>query len=85
MRSPAAGPQALLDTMHQRGKQGRPEAETLGSIAAALRTGAVPADLGAALYKAAAPIPGVTVVDRHANLDGRVGTAIDENVHGYPR
>jgi RNA polymerase sigma-70 factor (ECF subfamily) len=69
-------PQALLDTIRQRGKQGRPEAETLESIAAALRTGAVPADLRAALYKAAALIPGVTVVEREANLDGKVGTAI---------
>ena len=69
-------PQALLDTIRKRGKQGRPEAETLESIAAALRTGAVPADLRAALYKAAALIPGVTVVDKEANLDGKVGTAI---------
>jgi hypothetical protein len=69
-------PQALLDTIRQRGKQGRPEAETLESIAAALGTGVVPADLRAALYKAAALIPGVTVVDRQANLDGKVGTAI---------
>jgi RNA polymerase sigma-70 factor (ECF subfamily) len=69
-------PQALLDTIRQRGKQGRPEAETLESIAAALRTGAVPADLRAALYKAAALIPGVSVVDREANLDGKMGTAI---------
>ncbi|QHK18964.1 hypothetical protein GU243_03410 [Pseudarthrobacter psychrotolerans] len=69
-------PQALLDAIRQRGKQGRPEAETLETIAAALRTGVVPADLRAALYKAAALIPGVTVVDREANLDGKVGTAI---------
>jgi hypothetical protein len=69
-------PQALLDAIRQRGKQGSPEAETLESIAAALRTGVVPADLRAALYKAAALIPGVTVVDSEANLDDRVGTAI---------
>ncbi|MGY2744170.1 CU044_5270 family protein [Pseudarthrobacter sp. O4] len=69
-------PQALLDTIRQRGKQGRPEAETLEAIAEALGTGVVPADLRAALYKAAALIPGVTVVDRQANLDGKVGTAI---------
>lgn len=69
-------PQALLDEIRQRGKQGRPEAETMGDIAAALSTGAIPADLRAALYKAAALIPGVTVVDKQANLNGRVGTAI---------
>ncbi|WP_026554117.1 CU044_5270 family protein [Arthrobacter sp. 35W] len=69
-------PQALLDEIRQRGKPGRPEAETLESIASVLRTGVVPADLRAALYKAAALIRGVTVVDRQANLDGRVGIAI---------
>lgn len=69
-------PKALLDTIRQRGKQGRPEANTLKDIAAALRTGVVPADLRAALYKAAALIPGVTLVDRQANLDGKAGTAI---------
>lgn len=69
-------PQALLDTIRQRGKQGRPEAETLESIAAALKTGVVPADLRAALYQAAALIPGVTVIDRQANLGGTTGTAI---------
>lgn len=69
-------PQALLDVIRQRGKQGRPDAETLEDIASALSTGAVPADLRAALYKAAALIPGVTVVDKQANLNGKVGTAI---------
>lgn len=69
-------PQALLDTIRQRGKPDRPEAETLEAIAEALKTGVVPADLRAALYKAAALIPGVTVVERQANFDGKTGTAI---------
>lgn len=69
-------PQALLDTIRQRDNPDRSEDETLESIAAALRTGIVPADLRAALYKAAALIPGVTVVDKQANLDGKPGTAI---------
>ncbi|MDQ0680888.1 hypothetical protein QFZ30_004270 [Arthrobacter pascens] len=69
-------PQALLDTIRQLDNPDRSEAETLESIAAALQTGVVPADLRAALYKAAALIPGVTVVDREANLDGKAGTAI---------
>jgi hypothetical protein len=68
--------QGLLDIIRQRGRQGRPEAETLEAIAAALGTGVVPADLRAALYKAAALIPGATVVYRQANLDGKAGTAI---------
>jgi hypothetical protein len=69
-------PQALLDTIRQLDNPDRSEAETLEAVAAALRTGVVPADLRAALYKAAALIPGVTVVDRQANLDGKVGIAI---------
>jgi RNA polymerase sigma-70 factor (ECF subfamily) len=69
-------PQALLDTIRQRGNPSASETETLEAIAAALGTGVIPADLRAALYKAAALIPGVTVVDRQANLDGRAGTAI---------
>ena len=45
-------------------------------IADLLRTGLVPADLRAALYKAAAMIPGVTIMEGQANLDGRTGVAI---------
>jgi len=53
-----------------------PEAEAFVTIADGLRTGVVPADLRAALYKAAALIPGVTVGDRQATVDGRTGIAI---------
>ena len=41
-----------------------------------LGTGQVPGDLRAAVYRALTRIPGMTVVDRQANLDGRVGIAI---------
>ena len=41
-----------------------------------LRSGTVPADLRAALYKAAAQIPGVTITDQQATLDGTTGIAI---------
>ncbi|KRC61455.1 hypothetical protein ASE14_11340 [Agromyces sp. Root81] len=53
-----------------------PDGEALVWIADTLRTGAVPADLRAAMYEAAAMIPGVTVTEEQANLDGRVGIAI---------
>lgn len=46
------------------------------TITDGLRTGAVPADLRAAMYKAAALIPGVVLGDRQATVDGRTGTAI---------
>lgn len=41
-----------------------------------LTTGFVPADLRAALYKAAALIPGVSVTEKDATLDGRAGISI---------
>lgn len=71
-------PKALLDVIYRRTKGAgvSPEVEALGSIADTLRTGIVPADLRAALYKAAALVPGVTMVDRQATLDGKTGVAI---------
>jgi hypothetical protein len=41
-----------------------------------LRHGTVPADRRAALYKAAAQIPGVTITEQQATLDGTTGIAI---------
>ncbi|MDQ0823174.1 hypothetical protein QFZ79_000915 [Arthrobacter sp. V4I6] len=71
-------PQALLDVIHERTKGAgkSPEIKALGTITAALRTGVIPADLRAAFYKAAALIPGVTVADQQATIDGRTGIAI---------
>lgn len=53
-----------------------PDTEALVYIADRLRVGNVPADLRAAMYKAAAMIPGVTFVSDEATLDGRTGVAI---------
>jgi RNA polymerase sigma-70 factor (ECF subfamily) len=60
------------------------DGEALVWIADVLRSGLVPADLRAALFQAATGIPGVEVVDRRANLDGRVGVAVgrDERAGG---
>ena len=71
-------PRALLDLIYERtkGVGKSPESEAFVTIADGLRTGVVPADLRAALYKAAALIPGVTVGDRQATVDGRTGIAI---------
>lgn len=71
-------PRALLDLIYERTKGAgkSPENEAFVTIADGLRTGVVPADLRAALYKAAALIPGVTVGDRQATVDGRTGIAI---------
>ncbi|BCW06322.1 CU044_5270 family protein [Arthrobacter sp. NtRootA1] len=71
-------PRALLDLIYERTKDAgkSPDNEAFVTIADGLRTGAVPAELRAALYKAAALIPGVTLSDRQATIDGRTGTAI---------
>lgn len=53
-----------------------PDGEALEWIAGQLRTGIVPADLRAAMYRAAALIPGVTVTEKETVLDGRTGVAI---------
>lgn len=71
-------PQALLDLIYERTKGAgkTPEIEAFITIADGLRSGVVPADLRAAMYKAAALITGITVVDKQATVDGRTGIAI---------
>lgn len=70
-------PQQLLNYIYRTtaGTGVSPDGEALVFIADTLRTGVVPADLRAALYKAAAGIPGVTITDRTATLDGHTGIA----------
>ncbi|KQO64238.1 CU044_5270 family protein [Curtobacterium sp. Leaf261] len=46
------------------------------TVAEMLRTGLVPADLRVGMYDALATLPGITVTERQASLDGRTGTAI---------
>lgn len=71
-------PYRLLNNIYKQtlGKGQSVDGEALVFIADLLRTGVVPADLRAALYKAAAMIPGVTITEGQANLDGRTGIAI---------
>lgn len=71
-------PYRLLNSIYKQtlGQGQSVDGEALVFIADLLRTGVVPADLRAALYKAAAIIPGVTVTEGQANLDGRTGVAI---------
>ncbi|MBP2412179.1 RNA polymerase sigma-70 factor (ECF subfamily) [Arthrobacter stackebrandtii] len=71
-------PRMLLNSIYLKtaGKGQSVDGEALVFIADFLRTGLVPADLRAALYKAAAMIPGVTVTESQATLDGQTGVAI---------
>ena len=77
-------PRALLDIIYERTKGAgkSPEIEAFVTIADGLRTGVVPADLRAALYKAAALITGVKVADKQATVDGRTGIAIGVAIPG---
>jgi len=71
-------PYLLLNNIHKKtlGQGQSVDGQALVFIADLLRTGMVPADLRAALYKAAALIPGVTVTDAQATLNGQRGVAI---------
>ncbi|WP_454698578.1 CU044_5270 family protein [Arthrobacter humicola] len=77
-------PYRLLNSIYKQtlGKGQSVDGEALVFIADLLRTGVVPADLRAALYKAAAMIPGVTITENQANLDGRTGIAIGRTEEG---
>jgi hypothetical protein len=55
---------------------GRGDAELLAYAADALRTGLVRKDVRANIYQALTRIPGLQVVERQANLGGRVGIAL---------
>ena len=59
------------------------DAQALVFIGDSLRTGLVPADLRAAFYRAAALIPGVTLTEGQATLDGRTGVAIGRFEPGW--
>nr|BFF01557.1 hypothetical protein GCM10020241_32320 [Streptoalloteichus tenebrarius] len=71
-------PQQLLDKIYQdsQGKGPGPDEEAFVYVRDVLRTGRVPADLRAALFRAAAKIPGMRIVDDAANLEGRKGIAV---------
>jgi hypothetical protein len=69
-------PQQLYDRLRADApRNSRGDAEVLVYAADALRSGLVPADLRAALYRALAKLPGLEITDQQANLDGRVGIA----------
>jgi hypothetical protein len=71
-------PQELLNHIYRvtAGAGRSADGEALVFIADLLRQGAVPADVRAALYEAAAGIPGVEITEEQATLDGRSGIAI---------
>ncbi|SHE75254.1 CU044_5270 family protein [Streptoalloteichus hindustanus] len=74
-------PQQLLDRIYQdsRGQGPGPDEEAFVFVRDVMRTGRVPADVRAALFRAAAKIPGMRITDDAANLDGRKGVAISRS------
>lgn len=66
------------------GQGSSPDGQALVWIADTLRGGTVPAEYRAAMYQAAALIPGVTITDEQATLNGTTGIAIgrDETNNG---
>ena len=51
-------------------------------VADLLRTGLVPADLRASLYRTLGKVPGLQITEEVANLDGKKGTAFDMTARG---
>ncbi len=80
-------PKRLLDRIYHDSKgqgRGRDE-EAFVFVRDILRSGVVPADLRAALFSAAALIPGVRLVSDSVNLEGRHGVAVAMSDHGETR
>jgi len=71
-------PEQLLALIYEETASQGPsrDGEALVWIANLLRQGSTPADLRAALYRAAIDIPGVTVTEDQATLNGTTGIAI---------
>lgn len=59
-----------------------PDLEMVVYVADTLRTGLVPADLRAALYRVLAKVPGLEITEEVANLDGVKGTAYGISANG---
>jgi hypothetical protein len=76
--------QALFDRLRAEtdGRGQDPDLEMVVYVADVLRTGQVPADLRAALYRALAKVPGLDITEQVANLDGVAGTAYGISAHG---
>lgn len=77
-------PDQLYDRMRAdtKGQGPDPNLEMVVTVADVLRTGLVPADLRAALYRALAKVPGLQVTEEFANLDGQKGTAFGISAKG---
>ncbi|BAL89688.1 hypothetical protein AMIS_44680 [Actinoplanes missouriensis 431] len=80
-------PRRLYDRLRTdaEGRGQDPDQEVLVYAADALRSGLLPADLRAALYRALAYLPTLEITERTATLDGRTGTALGVTAAGEQR
>jgi hypothetical protein len=78
-------PQRLLDKIRDFAGDAGPsrDGEALVVIADMLRSGIVPGDLRAALFRVAALIPGVELIEEQANLNGQIGVAVGRYESGW--
>ncbi len=81
------GTQALRDRVYadSQGQGNSRDGEVLVFAADILRSGIVPADLRASLFRVLETVPGIVVTDAQAWINGRTGVAIayEESDHGF--
>ncbi|HEX6857347.1 MAG TPA: CU044_5270 family protein [Streptosporangiaceae bacterium] len=84
LQSLPTDPRVLLHRLRQVKTGGlSPDAVVFGTIGDLIRESVLPPRLGAALYRAAALIPGVTVIQVATDAIGRPGVAVSLSVRGY--
>lgn len=69
-------PEQLLQKIYDMNEAALPDDQALAWIVATLMRGTVPAEFRAVLYETAALIPGVTITDNEATLNGVAGVAV---------
>ena len=83
LQSLPSDPRVLLDRIRRLKTGGlSPDAVAFGTIGDLIRESAMPPRVGAALYRAAALIPGVTVIRTATDAIGRPGVAVSLSVRG---
>jgi hypothetical protein len=83
LQSLPSDPRVLLDRIRRLKTGGlSPDAVAFGTIGDLIREPAMPPRVGAALYRAAALIPGVTVIRTATDAIGRPGVAVSLSVRG---
>ena len=84
LQSLPTGPRKLLDLIYKKtaGAGQSPDQEAFTTIGDLLRESIAPPDVSAALFRAAALIPGVTVIPRAVDAAGRPGIAVSFTSNG---